>query len=92
VRIGKSAAEVSTRFHQTVIDGCAGMVDCIAASTGLRTVALSGGSFQNAILLRGLINALHKRNYSVLTHTQVPSNDGGIALGQAVIAHIQMKD
>ncbi|MFA6234798.1 MAG: hypothetical protein WC824_11565, partial [Bacteroidota bacterium] len=92
MRIGKSAAEVSNRFHATMIEGCSATVDRISASTGIRTVALSGGSFQNAILLRGLIDALHNRNYSVLTHAQVPSNDGGIALGQAVIAHTKLKD
>ncbi len=91
MRIGKSAEEISARFHVTVIDGCASVVDRIAAATGIRTVALSGGSFQNAILLHGLANALQNRNYSVLTHAQVPSNDGGIALGQAVIAHAQIK-
>ncbi|MFZ1729478.1 MAG: carbamoyltransferase HypF [Bacteroidota bacterium] len=92
MRSGKSVAEVSARFHTAVIEGCTAMVDRIAAHSGIRTVALSGGSFQNALLLGGMIDALRKRNYSVLTHTQVPANDGGIALGQTVIAHSQLKD
>ncbi|MBE0644754.1 MAG: carbamoyltransferase HypF [Bacteroidetes bacterium] len=91
MRIGKSAAEVSSRFHAAVVKGCAAVVDRIASASGIRTVALSGGSFQNAVLLTGLVDALHERNYTVLTHTQVPSNDGGIALGQAVIAHAQIR-
>jgi hydrogenase maturation protein HypF len=47
---------------------------------------LSGGVFQNAILLTGLIDALAERRFTVFTHRQVPTNDGGIALGQAVAA------
>jgi hydrogenase maturation protein HypF len=91
LRIGKSAADVASRFHATVVAGCAEAVDRIARETGIRTVALSGGSFQNALLLQGLLTSLRKRNYTVLTHAQVPANDGGIALGQAVIAHAQLR-
>ena len=91
MRSGASAGAVASRFHGTLIAACAETVERIAARSGLRTVALSGGSFQNAILLEGLRGALTKRNFTVLTHAQVPANDGGVALGQAVIArtHIQ---
>ncbi len=44
------------------------------------------GVFQNSILLTGLINVSEKKNFSVFSHQQVPTNDGGIALGQAVVA------
>ena len=91
MRIGKSAVEISARFHAAIVEGCTAVVDRIAVSTGLRTVALSGGSFQNALLLRGVQNTLRQKQYTVLTHTQTPSNDGGIALGQAVIAHAQLR-
>ena len=53
----------------------------------LNSVALSGGVFQNAFLLRGLTHLLQGMNFRVYTHSQVPTNDGGIALGQAVIAN-----
>jgi len=53
---------------------------------GLNKVALSGGVSQNSILLTGLIQALGKKNFQVLTHEQVPANDGGISLGQAIVA------
>ena len=86
MRIGKSAAEISVRFHAAVVDGCVDMVERINRRSGLRCVALSGGSFQNALLLRGMIASLRERNYTVLSHTQVPANDGGIALGQALAA------
>jgi len=59
----------------------------IREERGLNAVALSGGVFQNAFLLQGLTKGLHERDFRVYTHSKVPSNDGGIALGQAVIAN-----
>ena len=47
---------------------------------------LSGGVFQNAILLSGLVRALEDKKLKVYTHKQVPTNDGGLSLGQAIIA------
>ena len=49
-------------------------------------MALSGGVFQNLYLLTRAVDLLQKKAFRVLTHEQVPANDGGIALGQAVIA------
>ncbi len=89
--VGISAPTVAARFHFSVVAGCVDAVERIAAHSGLRTVALSGGSFQNALLLEGLRRALTERHFTVLTHAQVPSNDGGVALGQAVIAQQRMK-
>ncbi len=53
---------------------------------GLRRVALSGGVFQNARLLAGLVERLGADGFEVYTHRLVPSNDGGISLGQALVA------
>ena len=53
---------------------------------GLDTVALSGGVFQNMLLLNATAARLEARGFRVLTHSRVPCNDGGISLGQAVIA------
>jgi hydrogenase maturation protein HypF len=77
---------VSARFHNTVaaliVDGCARARE----RTGIRTVALSGGVFQNLLLLGRAVAGLEEQSFEVLTHHQVPTNDGGISLGQAAIA------
>ena len=59
----------------------------IAEETGITQVALSGGVFQNRLLLKLATAALQREGFSVLTHHLVPCNDGGISLGQAVIAN-----
>jgi hydrogenase maturation protein HypF len=58
---------------------------------GIRTVALSGGVWQNMYLLKHVYRALSAENFDILYHRQVPTNDGGIALGQAMIAAMQIK-
>jgi hydrogenase maturation protein HypF len=59
----------------------------ISAETGLKRVALSGGVFQNRLLLEKTGAALRSEGFEVLTHRQVPCNDGGISLGQVVVAN-----
>jgi hydrogenase maturation protein HypF len=58
----------------------------IRKESGLNRVVLSGGVFQNSLLLTGLIKALEEKNFQVFTHSKVPANDGGICLGQAMVA------
>jgi len=77
---------VSAKFHATLIALFTDLCLAIQKQSGLSIVALSGGCFQNAILLSGLCRSLQKRGFQVLTHEKVPANDGGIALGQALIA------
>jgi hydrogenase maturation protein HypF len=57
----------------------------------LNRVCLSGGCFQNAILLEGCLNALRADSFEVFSHREVPANDGGISLGQAAIACEQLR-
>lgn len=86
VQDGLPIAEISAKFHRTLITLFAELCTSIRRSAGLKRVVLSGGCFQNAILLTGLIRELELRNFEVFSHRQVPCNDGGIALGQALIA------
>jgi len=81
-----SPAVISARFHRTVIDMAAALCRVIRQDSGLNRVALSGGVFQNALLLKGLIRELSADRFEVFSHTLVPANDGGISLGQAVCA------
>jgi hydrogenase maturation protein HypF len=63
------------------------MCHLIAHETGIKQVALSGGVFQNRLLLRKTASLLESDGFQVFAHKQVPCNDGGISLGQAVIAN-----
>ncbi len=83
---GEPSAVLAARFHAAVIAAAVEAVQRAAGTTGLRTVALSGGCFQNRLLLEGLHAALTERGFEVLVHHRVPTNDGGIAYGQAAIA------
>jgi hydrogenase maturation protein HypF len=80
------APVIAARFHHGVAAlteaGCLLMRE----RHGLGTVALSGGVFQNLLLLNATVGRLEARGFRVLTHARVPCNDGGISLGQAVVA------
>jgi len=78
--------QIGAKFHATLIRLFAEFCDHIRQESDLNRVVLSGGCFQNAILLRGMIHALHDKKFEVFTHRKVPANDGGISLGQAVVA------
>ncbi len=78
---------ISVKFHQTIAQIVVRMCQLIASETGLNLVALSGGVFQNRLLLRLVTRALNEAGFDVLAHRLVPCNDGGLSLGQAVIAH-----
>jgi hydrogenase maturation protein HypF len=83
---GVPPAVIAARFHH----GVAGVIEeaCVVVrdQRGLGTVALSGGVFQNLLLLSETVARLEARGFRVLTQAQVPCNDGGISLGQAVVA------
>jgi hydrogenase maturation protein HypF len=79
--------EMALQFHETVAKMTVAVCERIAEDTDLRTVALSGGCFQNRLLLALTLPALRQAGFQVLHHRQVPCNDGGLSLGQAAIAH-----
>ena len=86
VKNGVSPAVISGKFHETLIRMFSELCTVIGKDQGLNRVALSGGVFQNSYLLTGLIHALEIKGFTVYTHSRVPANDGGIALGQVVSA------
>jgi len=79
-------ATLAARFHETVAAVTIELVAEVAAETGLRTVALSGGVFQNQLLVESLAARLAADGHRVLLNERVPANDGGISYGQAAVA------
>jgi hydrogenase maturation protein HypF len=79
------------RFHVGLADGIVSVCRRLREERGLETVALSGGVFQNRLLSETATAKLRRSKFRVLTHSQVPANDGGISLGQAVSALARTK-
>lgn len=86
LRAGVAPPLIAARFHNGVAEVITRACVAFADQTGVHTVALSGGVFQNLLLLDRTVTALEASGLRVLTHSRVPTNDGGISLGQAVIA------
>jgi hydrogenase maturation protein HypF len=86
VRNGVPTAVIGARFHHAVAELIVGLA---ATDHATQTVALSGGVFQNALLLRLALNRLREKGFHVITHRHVPPNDGGIALGQLLAGNSQ---
>ena len=83
---GVPPSVISRKFHNTIVRLFTELCCEIRRDTGLCRVVMSGGAFQNLILLEGLSRALTGEGFEVSSHTRVPTNDGGLSLGQAVIA------
>jgi hydrogenase maturation protein HypF len=85
LRAGVPAGVIGNRFHRAV----AGLIVELACAddSGASTVALSGGVFQNGLLLRMTLDGLRRNGFDVITHRHVPPNDGGIALGQLLVGN-----
>lgn len=81
-----SPGVIAARFHLGLAETVAGTAARIAGETGLRRVALSGGVMQNRVLLEALVRRMTDDSLDVLVHARVPANDGGLSLGQAMIA------
>jgi hydrogenase maturation protein HypF len=85
VQSGRPPAELALGFHRAVASATAELVIRAARDRAVTTVGLTGGVFANRLLLGELSGSLRSAGLSVLTHRRVPSNDGGLSLGQAVI-------
>lgn len=88
---GEQVETLAYLFHVELAEGIKTVCEMIRTRTGLNTIALSGGCFCNRLLLRLTCNRLETEGFRVLTHHQIPANDGGIALGQAVYAMRQLQ-
>lgn len=86
LRQGKPVAAISSKFHYTLVQAFLAATLKVSRQTHVGKIILSGGVFHNDIILNSMIRALEENNLKVYTHTQVPTGDGGICLGQAVVA------
>ena len=80
------ASDMSRRFHNGLAAIFAEAAETIRGSSALNRVCLSGGCFQNALLFEALHGLLRQKGFEVYYHSEVPTGDGGISLGQAIVA------
>jgi hydrogenase maturation protein HypF len=93
LRRGTPAPVLAARFHRAVAGAVAEICRRARRDTGLATVALSGGVFANALLEEECTRLLTGDDFAVLRHGEVPPNDGGLALGQLVVAaHLRQEE
>jgi hydrogenase maturation protein HypF len=92
VRRKKSAGFVGARFHQTLAALTLDICQRLRNKYRIHEVVLSGGVWQNQLLLDLARSALLQNDFTVYTHRQTPANDGGLALGQAAVAAFKMKN
>ncbi len=83
---GRRVSDLAGAFHATLVQSFVKVAQEIRDATGLNRVVLSGGCFQNRLLLYGCITELDLKGFDVYTHHLVPTNDGGISLGQVLVA------
>jgi hydrogenase maturation protein HypF len=83
---------IAARFHKSIAEMAVDVCRQARRSTGLNEVALSGAVWQNQILFDLVRRGLKREGFTLYTHSQVPTNDGGLALGQAVIANCSLGD
>jgi hydrogenase maturation protein HypF len=87
---GTSSSKISGKLHRTIAQLIVETCETIRSKERLNRVILSGGVFQNIFLLSLVTEGLKKSGFDVYTHHLVPTNDGGISLGQAVIGHMRL--
>jgi hydrogenase maturation protein HypF len=88
---GTTSPRIASRFHTTMATIIDGMCRRIRERDAIERVCLSGGSFQNMVLLDRTARALRRSGFELFLHSRVPPNDGGISLGQAVIANERLQ-
>ena len=91
IQRGLSPSHIASCFHRTIAELLAVASSEARKRTGLNSVALSGGVFQNLLLLETLIARLEEMNFQVYINRRVPPNDGGISLGQLAVASARLR-
>jgi hydrogenase maturation protein HypF len=91
LKSGESLSRLALQFHLNLAELFIKAAKRIRDERGIDKVALSGGVFQNLIFFEYLLNRLKECRFTVLTHKELPANDGGLSLGQAVIADAAVK-
>jgi hydrogenase maturation protein HypF len=86
VTAGRSPHEIASRFHQAVASLVVDVSLSMRARLGIRRVGLTGGVFQNVTLLASTVARLQDAGFEPLVHRLAPPNDGGLALGQVMVA------
>ena len=86
IESGIDVSKIAGKFHNTIARIVCEVAKKMKSETGINDVVLSGGVFQNALLVNKTIIELEKAGFRVYTHSKVPPNDGGLSLGQAVVA------
>jgi len=92
IKQNKSPGYISSKFHNSIVTMILHICHTLKSEWGLNRVALSGGCFQNTYLLSKSIKKLMSAGFEVFYHQKVPPNDGGISLGQALIANEILKN
>lgn len=92
IRDGLPAFVIARKFHDTVIDRFITVCRTLRDTTGLDRAVLSGGCFQNRLLLEGFTTGLQQAGFEVYSHEKVPTNDGGLSLGQAAVAGARLQE
>jgi hydrogenase maturation protein HypF len=84
-------AAMSSRFHNGLVEGFAQLATVLRNKSGLNRICLSGGTFHNAYLSRRLETRLSEAGFEVFTQKEVPAGDGGLSLGQALVAAAKVR-
>jgi len=88
---GRPTGEIVALFHNTLVELFLGAAIQAREKTGVKQVGLSGGVFQNRYFFERLCHRLRQNQFKILTHQNAPTNDGGLALGQIVIANAKLQ-
>ena len=88
---GREIGEISSRFHRTVAEMVVTGCEKVREKGGANAVALSGGTFQNLLLMEQVVELLRGKGFTIYRHRRVPTNDGGLSLGQAMLADMAFR-